>query len=249
MYYNLCMRLKEKNIHGVILSRRDIGEADRLLTIFSQEVGKIKVIARGSRRIKSRLACQIEPFSHGSFQIVEGKTFYVLTGAQTVCPFESREKDLEVFSALSYICELLDLTFQEEEPDNYFYQETIKILNMVNNEKDKIQIILLYFESLLLKTLGYRPNYHQCLECGAAIREEENFQGSFEGIFCSECAQKGKSLNKNSVKLLRILSKGDIELVAKLNVSPKDVQVIEELIRYFLADILPRAPKSLTLNS
>lgn len=232
-------------MEGIILSRRNIGEADRLLNIFTKEKGKIKVVARGARRIKSKLACQIEPFAHGDFQVIEGKTFYILTGAEATCTYLDSHRDIDLYRSISYIHEITDISYQEEEPNTDLYQ----VLGQLTKEmvrSGNTGPLVAYFEIKLLSSLGYRPNYTICRKCQKPITERAEYAGDYEGVFCGNCG-KGKLITKNTLKLLRYMSDAKIEDIVRLNIEAEELSGLEEIIRSFLQDVLPRSPKSLQI--
>lgn len=227
------------------MSRRNIGEADRLLNIFTKEKGKIKVVARGARRIKSKLACQIEPFAQGAFQVVSGKTFYILTGAETSCVYLDSHKNIDLYRGISYIHEITDISYQEEEPNVDLYQTLSQVTKEIVSSGN-IGPLVAYFEIKLLSSLGYRPDYRNCKKCQRPINERPEYAGNFEGVFCEACG-KGKLVTKNTLKILRYMGSAKIEDVARLKIEVAEINNLEEIIRPFLQTVLPKAPKSLQI--
>lgn len=236
---------KSNTVEAIILSRRDFGEADRLITAFSLEKGKIKILAKGSRKIKSKMASHIEPFNIGKYQIVKGKTFYILCGAEKISTASVTGKDLEKFKDISYLCEILDLTIQEEEPVVDVYKNLKEILGLFNHLNcSKKEIALRFFEFRLLNALGYNPNYIKCINCDDLIAENSNFFGTFEGIYCCKCSGKGKAIDKNTLKILRLFKASNLEEIININGIEKYNDKLKEVIIPYFYDILPRKPKS-----
>lgn len=234
-----------QNINAIILSRKNIGEADRLLSAFSLEEGKIKIIAKGSRKIKSKMASHIEPFTIGKYHLVTGKTFYILTGAEKTYYNESLTSNIESYQDTSYLCELIDLTYHENQPHQDIYNllsETLKLLTMINH--DKKEVLLRYFEFQLLKSLGYNPNYKKCIKCNKAVMEQDVFFGGFEGISCKQCKAGKIKINKNTLKILRLFQDNDLDKIINIKEVGKQNQHLKEVILPYLYDILPRKPKS-----
>ncbi len=240
-----------ETINGIIISRKNIGEADRLLTIFSKERGKIKVIARGARKIKSKMAAHVEPFTVGRFQIVSGKSFYVLTGAERDSLLSFEYKDINNYKSAAYLCEILDLTTQEESGAEKIYNLLIRILRILpTTDKEKIETLVYYFEFSLLSYLGYQANYKKCIRCGQDLSENQSFKGGFEGVNCVNCSDKcndHKSVSKNTLKILDIFKNTNLEKILKISGIEKYNGELCYLIRPYLYDILPRTPKSLNL--
>jgi len=235
-------RIKTK---GIILVRKNIGEADRLLSIFTEDLGKIKVVAKGSRRIKSKMAPHIEPLNIISLQLVEGKTFYILTDAERVGEPHSFTKDMDIYRTASYICELVDLSFQEKEPNKAIFlllTEAIHILSGLT--PDKREQLARYFEMELLISLGYKPDYHLCKKCQEAIKEQPFYHGDFEGCSCDKCSAGDHKISKTTLKALREMKQRNLQEYLAVDLTREVEAELQEIICPYLVDILPRPPKS-----
>lgn len=240
--------MASKNIEGIILSRISFGEADRLLTVFSKEEGKTKILAKGSRKIKSKLAPHIEPFSVGHYFVTEGKSFYILTGAEATEQNEEVLTDLEVYKDACYVSELLAMTLFEDIPNPKLYQISKEVfLNLPKYKEEEREIILRFFEYKLLESAGYVPNFHQCIKCGAKLTEEESYEGNFEGVKCPKCSENQKVVSKNFVKIIRFFSENELEEVLKLKGVGKYNKEIRDILHPFLYDILPKTPRARNL--
>jgi DNA repair protein RecO (recombination protein O) len=236
-----------QTINGIILARHNIGEADRLLIIFTREMGKISVIAKGSRKLKSKLAAHIEPLSIGRYQVVEGKTFYILTGAERKIYNEITE-NIDLYKDMSYIGELINLTYQEKESASELYDVvTSNFENMSSLSPQKRKILLRYLEMKILISLGYKPSFRLCKKCQGRISEKEHYHGDFEGIHCSDCGKSGKIISKDIVKILNLFQEDNDNIWLNINGIEDYNEELNEIIQPFLHAALPRLPKSLEL--
>ena len=106
---------KERSIRaeGVILRHTDFGEADRLLTIFTRELGKVRVIAKGVRKARSRKAGHVEPFTHSQLQLARGRDLLILTQAETAEGYAALRENLILLGYASYVIELLATRYYE----------------------------------------------------------------------------------------------------------------------------------------
>src|SRR5258706_9060146 len=95
-------------VEGIILKRKNVGEADRILTIFTKQQGKIRVIAKGVRKMISKRAPHIEVFNHLVLTIHKGKMLDMLTEVSTVSTFASIRADLKRIGAAYYLLEVID---------------------------------------------------------------------------------------------------------------------------------------------
>lgn len=144
---------------GVVLKRTNFGEADRILTIFSKEQGKIKVLAKGIRKITSRRSGNVEIFNLTAFSLYQGKSFLILTEAKTVNSFPDLRKNLKLVALAYHICELVDrLTGEHQENKEIFdlvscvLGKLDNVINLLPGEKNNL---IRNFETDLLKALGF----------------------------------------------------------------------------------------------
>ena len=100
---------------GIVIKRMNYGEADRILTVLTEDHGKVKAIARGSRKILAKLGGSLEPFCLVDFIFHEGKSFYVVTAANVINHFEKIHTDIDKIAKAFYIGELLDKSLQEKQ--------------------------------------------------------------------------------------------------------------------------------------
>jgi DNA repair protein RecO (recombination protein O) len=237
-----------QQVNGIILVRKDIGEADRLLLMYTKELGKIRVIAKGSRKIKSRLASHIEPFTIGQFQIVNGKTFYILTGAERKSYFNNQTDDLELYKEASYLCELVELSFHDEESNTKIFDELRDCLQlMADRTSPTRQFIISYFELKLLAELGYKPNFRVCKKCQKEIQEVDTYIGGFEGVVCPDCKHREHTISKNTLKILKLMQEKELCALLSINGIEGYEAELQGIIRPYLLDILPREPRSLEI--
>jgi len=231
---------------GVVLKRMNFGEADRILTIFTERFGKIKAIARGVRKGRSKLAGHLEPFMLLDLQLHEGKTFYIVTGSEIKSDFSEIHTELKKTSQAFYLAELIDKFLPEhqrsDEAFNLFYR-AIKYLD--ENEKG---LFLRIFELKIIEVSGFHPELYECVHCKNKLQEESNFWDAVEGgVLCGECQKKfhhGKKISNQLIKLLRLIEKSDFSILERLKISKEVEGEAEEILSAYIASILERELKS-----
>lgn len=146
-------------IHGIVLKRRNVGEADRIITIFTRQYGKIRVIAKGIRRIKSRRASHLEIFRHITASIHRGKVLDYITEVQSSALVDIGTSHMQKVSFAYYLCELVDQLMPErQEHANVFrlMQKTFASLD-AGEDSEAWQREIFTFALELLWMLGYLP--------------------------------------------------------------------------------------------
>jgi len=202
---------------GIIIKRKKCGEADRFLVIYTKKKGKIKVVAKGSRKILSKLAGHIEPFYFSDLSIISGKNINTLAGAELIDDYAIlRENSLKTAYAY-YICEVLDNLIIDTEPSEEIFNlllNTLENLKTINNS-----LLLRHFEVQLLTHLGHKPELNKCVKCGKTLKLEGNyFSNILGGVVCLGCYRDNLDFIKispDAIKIIRLLLAYDNSQIVK----------------------------------
>lgn len=230
---------------AVTLRRTDFGEADRILTLFTPTYGKVRAIAKGSRRTTSRLAGHLEPFTRTQLLLASGRDLDIVTQAEARERLEALRDEVWHATAAWYLAELVDRFLEDADPHPHLYALFLAMLRQINedaqaHETPRSWLALRYFELHLLSDLGFRPNLHHCVNCDRPLRPEENsYSAELGGALCPSCRHLGqRRLSLNALKVLRLLQASTWEAVPRLRLEP-DLQgemeaVLQSTLRYHL---------------
>lgn len=138
---------------GIVLKRRNFGEADRILTVFSLSRGKITVLAKGVRRITSRRSGNVELLNRVSIFLHPGKNFLILTEASSIQTYQKLKENLTLSTIAFHILELVDKLTAENQENRILYSELVEVLNRL--ERNPRQILVRAFEAKILSNLGF----------------------------------------------------------------------------------------------
>ncbi len=237
------------NTDAIILRRSDFGEADRLLTVFTPQRGKLRLLAKGARKTKSRKAGHIELFTHAALQVARGRNLDILTQADTVESYRSLREDLGKISHAYYVAELTDRFTEEDDPAPPVFQLLALTLARLNDGNASQQYLALrFFELHLLGLTGFQPQLHFCVACNQPVKEEANtFSASDGGVLCPACGEshpQAKTLSLGALKTLRFLQTRPWEQIAGLQLSPVTQQAVENLLLTYITFTLERNLKS-----
>ncbi len=232
---------------GVIIKRTDFGEADRLLTLYTREKGKIKAIAKGARKPQSRKTGHVELFMCSRFLLAVGRDLDIITQAEMINAYPALRENLVRTTYAAYCVELLDRFTVEEDPNISIYELLTAALGWLAETAD-LRLAARYYELRLLSLAGFRPQLFQCVGCGEAIQEQDQyFSAELGGILCPNCAQKdGKArpITSVAVKVLRYLQTRKWQTVQVLNLKRPLHRELESLLHYYITYILERNLKS-----
>jgi len=230
-------------IEAVVLRHSDWGEADRLLTLYTRDMGKLRALAKGVRRLRSRKAGHLEPFTRASLLVARGRDLWIVTQAATVEAYLPMREDLVRTGYAFYIVELIDRFSYEEGENRGLYQLLIDTLARISGEIDPLPAVR-YFDIRLLDLLGYRPQLVQCVRCNEAIQAEDQFF-SYEmgGVLCPQCGhQTGASrpVSMRALKFMRHYQRSSYE-AARITGLPAVVRPeLETLLQGYLSYLLEK---------
>ena len=138
---------------GIILKRRDLGEADRILTVFSLHRGKITVLAKGVRRITSRRSGNVELLNRVQMYLHPGRNFLILTEATALDTFAKLKEDLTLSTYAFHILELTDKLTAENQENRDLYEHLVQVLKRL--ARNPRQILVRAYEAKILSNLGF----------------------------------------------------------------------------------------------
>ncbi len=190
---------------AIILKRVKFGEASNLITVFSKNNGKIKILAKGSSRIKSRFLGHIEPLSLIKFSAVSGRSFEILTSSQIEKSFYELKNDLRLVSYFNLICEAVDSLTLEKQASGQVFNLLVKIFSSKSFFENPEFVVPFFFISFL-KSLGYAPHLDFCLKCKTKDLKEAYFSFYWGGIVCKDCKDKRfyKRVSLNLIKIFKV---------------------------------------------
>jgi len=199
-------QFRSVRVHAIVLRHADWGEADRLVTLYTREQGKLRAVAKGARKITSRKAGHLEPFTHVKLQLARGKSMFVIAQADTVDVFIPLRETLEMTGIASYVVELLDrFVYEDEGPNPTLFRLISDTLKRLSTGEDP-WLTVRYYEMRLLDFLGFRPQLVECANCGREIQAEEQFFSFLAGgAICPRCGVGLPNLEKISLDALKYL--------------------------------------------
>ncbi len=146
--------MRNSKTEGIIIRRFNSGEADRILTVFTKNEGKIRVKAKGVRRISSKRSPHIELLNHSLLTLYTGKGLPFVSEAETIHDYSILKQDLYLMGAAFHICELLDGLCAENQEHPLLFSFLLQTLSMLSDGQN-IKKVVHGFENMLLSELGF----------------------------------------------------------------------------------------------
>jgi len=249
----------------VILKHTDLGEADRILTLFTPRKGKLRVVAKGVRRPVSKKSGHLELLCHSQVHVALGRNLDIITQAQNIENYSHLRTELWHMTCGFYLAELVERFIEDDTVHLDVYNLLLEALRSLEDdarqlhqqreqgitinaerERDRTKLLLRYFEVYLLSFVGYEPVLRTCAHCNVELRPEENgFSPALGGALCPNCSHLwAQSLSVNALKVLRVLQRTEWAHVPTFHLDARLQAEIEHAMHGLLRFHLERDLKS-----
>jgi len=228
---------------AIVLRQRRLGEADRILCVYTPTFGKMDVKARGVRKTTSRMSGHLQPLTRCMLQLAQGHVSDVVTGCETLESFQPIRDDLDRLSRALYAAELIDRFVPERTHSPPTYRLLVETLRRLA-EAEELDQTLRFFEMRLLDQCGFRPELEGCSGCGSRLEAVDNFFAPISGgAVCRACGGGGmgaRTLSLNALKVLRLLQHGSYNDAMRVRTEATLGREVENHLRSFIVCVLER---------
>jgi DNA repair protein RecO (recombination protein O) len=234
---------------AIVLSRFDLGEADRVMTLITPGIGKLKAIAKGIRRPTSRIGGSLEPFAELQVALARGRTFDVVTQVSVGHAWLNLRDDLESAATAWYLAELADRSLEERHAAEPLYALLRRAYELLDAGMAPGRVAR-WYEMHLLDELGVRPEVDRCVECDRVLEADGRFRWvpPLGGVLCDRCPgppHDRAGLTLEALKLLKAYQRLDVGALATLRLQPVVERETEAALREFTRQALERDARSL----
>lgn len=226
--------------HGVVLAHRDTREVDRVVTIFTDRYGKLDAIARGVRKITSKLAGHLEPLSYSSFMFANGKTFDVLASSVKQSSFRLPHSDLVGFALASYFFEVVNALTRPRLPDRRVFRLCVSYLHELEHEESdehapSFQRLLLteYYVGQLLDAFGFALSLDHCVVCRKTDGMSERISVRKGGVLCEDHVNDDDDAlvcAREALDVLRLMADGHRAALRLLTHSRATIETVDSIL-------------------
>jgi DNA repair protein RecO (recombination protein O) len=201
--------VKSYSVEAVVLRMRALGEADRIVTLFSRERGKQSVVARGARRVGSKFGGRLDFFTRARLMLHSGASLDIITSVHTVKAIWEKLVDPDTYAAAAYVAECIDALCEPDLAVPELYETLCGFMEALDRGVDR-DALLAAVDLRILNSLGFAPELDACARCGAQLgrrplsRGRAHLSAQAGGLLCSEC-----------VKVVRLESSTIVSKMAK----------------------------------
>ena len=232
---------------AIVLRQRKLGEAGKIITLYTPNYGKLDAVAKGVRRPKSRLGGHLEVLTHTAVMLAHGRNLDIVTQAQAMESFAPLRADLHRLSRALYAAELVDRFSPEGAESYHVFQLLLATLRRLTAARN-VDTVLRHLEMQLLTLSGFQPQLARCVNCERALAATPNyFSPAAGGVLCPSCgpeAAGSRPLSLNALKVMRLLQSGSFAELSRVRIGPDLAQEVEMHLRAYLIHVLERDVRS-----
>ncbi|MDQ6694492.1 MAG: DNA repair protein RecO [Chloroflexota bacterium] len=231
---------------AIVIRRSDLGEADKILTIFTPHFGKLRVVAKGVKKVNSRLAGHVELFTRNSMLLAKARNLDIVTQSETVDTYRPLHEDLSRIAHASYVAEMLDALTPDALENYAVYKLTAEAFRLLCEDPSPDRV-LRWFEMQLLGYMGYSPEVTMCVECRNELTQTTNsFSPALGGVVCAACRRTGmgRDLSVNGLKVLRMLQRQSYSAVSRLRLDDELHNELRAVMAGYITYLLERELRS-----
>lgn len=232
---------------GIVLRSHKLGEADKIITVMTQASGKVRGVAKGIRKTKSRFGARLEPFTHVSLMLYRGTgALDTITQAEIIAQHRAIGEDLELFAAGETMLEAVDKVAEEHERNVRLFMLLLQGLRALEEKPKDGSAVGEAFLIRLLSVSGFHPSLGACAVCGSV--EPDRFSTSQGGAVCSRCSDAGaERVGRETLEVLRDLAAAELDQAGALVFEEGPRRDARNLLYAFAEYHIERRMKSLPL--
>ena len=221
---------------AIIIGRLNLGESDRILTLFSLEHGKIRAVCKGARKPKSKFGGHIELFNIADFIITSGKSLDIVSDVSMKNNCFSENPDIEKVKTAYYFGEIINKLLPDNAKNEDIYRDLhYCLLEMYHLDTPLLQLI---FVARVLKSLGIYPELSTCIKCDGKPGDNNIFftrsGGGIVGESCYTHFDDAIRVDKNTIKLWRFVAEQPLTDLHRVKASRETIQNASELANSYI---------------
>lgn len=240
---------------AIVIKSQRWGEADRIVTFYTEQVGKVRGIARGARRMKSRFGSALEPFRLVELTLFEKniESLARISQVDITGSFEGLRENLRLMTAAARIVNFIRAVTPDRDPNHAVFLALSEGLSTLETVDDP-ELCALLFQIHVLGHTGFRPQIDSCTECGrSAGRVPVRFFVQAGGVMCLMCGERssdrGLPISPGSLAFIQQARRLPFAKVTRLRASGQIRQEIEQVIETYVEVVIGRSLPSMNVSS
>ncbi len=221
---------------GLVIKEMNVGESDRLVTLFTRDYGIIKAFAAGAENIKSKKNAATMLLTYSNFAIKQKNGTNRIYEATPIAQFFSLGSDIEVLTLSQYFCELAAAFGENGVPDNALLRLILNSLHFITKEKRFPPLIKAITEFRIATSMGYMPDLVACKGCGKFEEDIMLFNLSEGSLSCQECGDGnvGVEVDRTLLSALRHIAFSEFSKLYSFNIPEQSAKRLSEITSQYL---------------
>ncbi|MDF2673602.1 MAG: recO [Clostridiales bacterium] len=243
------MVLSLTKVQGIVLKSINLGESDKIITIYTDILGKIDMVVHGARKQKSKFMASTQPFCYCEYVIFKGKNLYTLSESSINESFQGILLDFGKLIYGSYFLELVDGLSEKDNKNVSILALLLKTLYLLDSGNIDNKLLRLTFDFKAISLSGYMPQVNYCIKCRRKIQDKGFFSISEGGIACTECKSLKSSyiLNEEAIQLLHKIKLIKLEDLRNIKYEDKVLALLQNIFLSYIQYQTGREYKTLSL--
>lgn len=229
-------------VKGVVIKEVNTQEADKIITIYAKDKGRISAYAKGARRPRSRLIAGTQLFCYSDFVLFKGRDMYTVSTTDLLEPFYGIRNDVHKLTYATYVLSLVDDVLQENQSLNRLLKLFLNTLYFFADSDKSPELITRIFELRFISILGYAPTIGKCISCNKQCNEMA-FSYKLGGTLCKECYNNDYDCIKvgsGTIRAMEHIVHSRINDLFSFEVSPSVLKELELVNKFYLKDKLEK---------
>lgn len=234
---------------GMVVREIEVGDYDKLLTVITEDLGKISVSAKGARRSGNRFSAGTQVFSYCEWVLYKGKNTYILNSCDIITSFYEIRKDVSLLAYSAHMLDILQDTTYENQPAKEPLTLLLYALNALSRQNRDPELIVRVFSLKLIQIMGFSPSLNGCCLCGTKKTDEIYFSFDRCGFICEDCRKQSDNALKikpGAAKALIYVICAEIKESFSFNLSNDVLKSFSEIVDKYLDNCLGKRYQKLS---
>jgi len=224
---------------GIVLKSTEFEEADKIVTIYTKDYGKITAIAKGVRKTKSKFGSSLEILTHSIFLIYKGRNIDIVSQTEILESFFSTSKEVIKFAFAVNCVEMVNKLTEEREINIGLFNLLKEVLHYLRKTDDP-KLLTLSFKWQTISLLGYRPSINHCCRCNKDVEDQKEMYFNIKegGLLCNNCVAEDKEecikVSLYFVKLLRKMLITHLSIISNATIPDNKMKELEKITNIYI---------------
>lgn len=225
-------------VEGIVIRAVDYGEGNRILSVLTKQAGKLSMMARGAKKVKSRFSAISQPFTYGEFVVFRSspQALGTINAGEMIRSHQRLREELILSAYAAYLAEMTHRLVEDGERVEGLFDQLLAAFQALEDGKDAAIITNIY-EMNMLAVAGFMPQLDACVLCGGNSSELIAWSASQGGVVCRSCRVRdpqAMEAGPTVLKLLRLFQQVDLRRIGNINISPANKMQLSHLIRSYM---------------